>query len=175
MGRRLRGRRAHNRRYRAPGGRRSFPDPPQNLRTRHEDTLAQRGPAESYLRRPNRLGIQNWRMASTTVGMLRHASRAKDGVLRPCRWVSRTRRSEGCTPTVPENDIRCQVTKREISDGTRSDAGRDCRDAFLGLLKTCAKNGFAFWDYLGARLAVPGCQDIPDLAQIARALAPTPP
>ncbi len=58
---------------------------------------------------------------------------------------------------------------------TRSDAGRDCRDAFLGLLETCAKNGFAFWDYLGARLAVPGCQDISDLAQIIRVLAPTPP
>ena len=56
-----------------------------------------------------------------------------------------------------ENDIRCQVTKRKISGGTRSDAGRDCRDAFLGLIKTCAKLGIAFWDYLGARLAVPGC------------------
>ena len=49
-----------------------------------------------------------------------------------------------------ENDIRCQVTKRKISGGTRSDAGRDCRDAFLGLAKTCAKLGIAFWDYLGA-------------------------
>ena len=74
-----------------------------------------------------------------------------------------------------ENDIRCQVTKREISGGTRSDAGRDCRDAFLGLLKTCAKNGILFWDYLGARLKVPGCRDIPDLAQILAALAPRPP
>ena len=54
-----------------------------------------------------------------------------------------------------ENDIRCQVTKRKISGGTRSDTGRDCRDAFLGLAKTCAKLGIAFWDYLGARLAVP--------------------
>jgi hypothetical protein len=27
-----------------------------------------------------------------------------------------------------ENDIRCQVTKREISGGARSDAGCDCRD-----------------------------------------------
>ena len=36
-----------------------------------------------------------------------------------------------------ENDIRCQVTKRKISGGTRSDAGRDARDAFLGLMKTC--------------------------------------
>ena len=74
-----------------------------------------------------------------------------------------------------ENDIRRQVTKREISGGTRSDAGRDCRDAFLGLVKTCAKNGLAFWDYLGARLAVPGCQEIPALAQIVSALAPRPP
>ena len=38
-----------------------------------------------------------------------------------------------------ENDIRCQVTKRKVSGGTRSDLGRDCRDAFLGLAKTCAK------------------------------------
>ena len=55
-----------------------------------------------------------------------------------------------------ENDIRCQVTRRKVSAGTRSDAGRDCRDAFLGLAKTCAKHGVAFWDYLGSRLRVPG-------------------
>ena len=65
-----------------------------------------------------------------------------------------------------ENDIRCQVTKRRISGGTRSDAGRDCRDAFLGLAKTCAKLRISFWDYLGHRLAVPGCQDIPQLAPL---------
>jgi hypothetical protein len=40
-----------------------------------------------------------------------------------------------------ESDIRCQVTRRKISAGTRSDRGRDCRDAFLGLAKTCAKQG----------------------------------
>ena len=51
-----------------------------------------------------------------------------------------------------ENDIRCQVTKRKVSGGTRSDDGRDCRDAFLGLKKTCAKLKIAFWDYLGAKL-----------------------
>ena len=50
-----------------------------------------------------------------------------------------------------ENDVRCQVTKRKISGGIRSDVGRDCRDAFLGLNNTCAKLGIAFWDYLGAR------------------------
>jgi Transposase IS66 family len=53
-----------------------------------------------------------------------------------------------------ERDIRCHVTKRKISGGTRSDVGRDCRDAFLGLAKTCAKLGIAFWDYLGSRLGI---------------------
>jgi hypothetical protein len=74
-----------------------------------------------------------------------------------------------------ENDIRCQVTKRAISGGTRSDIGRDCRDAFLALAKTCAKNGIAFWDYLGARLNVPSSQRIPDLAEIVSANFPQPP
>lgn len=62
-----------------------------------------------------------------------------------------------------ENDIRCQVTKRKVSGGTRSDTGRDCRDAFLGLAKTCAKLGIGFWDYLGDRLGVAGCQPVPFL------------
>jgi hypothetical protein len=55
-----------------------------------------------------------------------------------------------------ENDIRCYVTRRKVSSGTRSDAGRDCRDAFLGLAKTCDKLGIAVWDYLGSRLKVAG-------------------
>jgi hypothetical protein len=67
-----------------------------------------------------------------------------------------------------ENDIRCQVTRRKVSAGTRSDAGRDCRDTFLGLAKTCAKHGVAFWDYLGSRLSVPGRPLIPPLPQLVR-------
>ena len=67
-----------------------------------------------------------------------------------------------------ENDIRCQVTRRKVSAGTRSDAGRDCRDAFLGLAKTCAKHGVAFWDYLGSRLKVPSQPLIPPLPQLVR-------
>ena len=55
-----------------------------------------------------------------------------------------------------ENDIRYQVTRRKVSAGTRSDLGRNCRDALLGLAKTCAKHGIAFWDYLGSRLNVQG-------------------
>jgi hypothetical protein len=65
-----------------------------------------------------------------------------------------------------ENDIRCQVTKRKVSGGTRSDGGRDCRDAFLGLAKTCAKLGISFWDYLGNRLAVPGSLPVRYLPEI---------
>ena len=65
-----------------------------------------------------------------------------------------------------ENDIRCQVTKRKVSGGTHSDAGRDCRDAFLSLAKTCSKLRIAFWDYLGSRIAVPACPTIPYLPDL---------
>ena len=64
-----------------------------------------------------------------------------------------------------ENDIRCHVTRRKLSGGTRSDAGRD---AFLGLAKTCAKQAIAFWDYLGSRIGVPGLPVIPPLADLVR-------
>jgi len=46
-----------------------------------------------------------------------------------------------------ENDIRCQVTKRQVSGSTKTDTGRDCRDTFPGLAKTCRKPGVAFRDY----------------------------
>lgn len=65
-----------------------------------------------------------------------------------------------------ENDIRILVTKRKISGGTRSDAGRDCRDTFLSLMKTCAKLEVSFWDYLGDRLGLTGGQAVPSLPQI---------
>jgi hypothetical protein len=65
-----------------------------------------------------------------------------------------------------ENDIRCQVTKRKVSGGTRSDVGRECRNAFLGIAKTCSKLGIDFWDYLGARLRVDDHPDIPNLADL---------
>ena len=67
-----------------------------------------------------------------------------------------------------ENDIRCQVTRRKVSAGTRSDAGRDCRDAFLGLGKTCAKLGVSFWDYLGSRLGVARQALVPHLPELVR-------
>jgi Transposase IS66 family len=73
-----------------------------------------------------------------------------------------------------ENDIRSHVTRRKVSGGTRSDPGRDARDTFLGLAKTCAKLGVRFWDYLGARFAIEGSAIIPPLPQLIPAAAQPP-
>jgi hypothetical protein len=67
-----------------------------------------------------------------------------------------------------ERDIGSHVTKRKISGGTHSDHGRDCRDAFLGLLRTTTKLGIAFWDYLGDRLQIPGHAVVPYLPDLIR-------
>src|ERR671938_274035 len=70
-----------------------------------------------------------------------------------------------------ERDLRPQVIRRKLSGGTRSEPGRACRDAFLGLLLTCAKLGLSFWDYLGHRLGVHGAEApyLPDLARMRSA------
>ena len=70
-----------------------------------------------------------------------------------------------------ENDIRCQVTKRQVSGGTKTDTGRDCRDAFLGLAKTTKKLCVSFWDYLGARLGVAGAPVVLPLPELIRCRA----
>jgi hypothetical protein len=68
-----------------------------------------------------------------------------------------------------ENDIRAYVTRREISGTTRSDQGRDCRDAFLALAKTCRKLGVSFWNYLGSRLGAATEQIVPPLPELIAA------
>ena len=68
-----------------------------------------------------------------------------------------------------ENDIRCYVTRRKVSAGTRSKSGRDCRDAFLSLAKTCDKLGIAIWDFLGSRFKVVGAAIIQPLDHYVRA------
>jgi hypothetical protein len=63
-----------------------------------------------------------------------------------------------------EGDIRDHVRKRKVSGGTRSDTGRQCRDTFSSLKKTCRKLGISFWDYLVDRIS---CSDhIPPLQNI---------
>jgi hypothetical protein len=51
-----------------------------------------------------------------------------------------------------EGDIRIYVTWRNISGGSRSDLGKDCRDGFAGLKKTCRNPGISFRDDLGDRI-----------------------
>ena len=55
-----------------------------------------------------------------------------------------------------ESQIREYVKRRKISGGTRSDAGRQCRDTFASLKKTCRLYGLSFWDYLTDRLTGSG-------------------
>lgn len=68
-----------------------------------------------------------------------------------------------------ENDIRDYVTKRKISATTRSDNGRDARDTFLSLKKTCRKLGISFWSYLQDRISKKF--EIPPLSNLIRATA----
>lgn len=68
-----------------------------------------------------------------------------------------------------ESDIREFVKRRKISGGTRSDAGRRCRDTFASLKKTCRKLGVRFWDYLKDRVG--GLGHIPRLADLIRSKA----
>ena len=64
-----------------------------------------------------------------------------------------------------ENDIRAFAIKRKISGGTVSEKGRQARDVMLGLAKTCKKLKIPFFDYLGARLDIPG-REIPHLTTL---------
>ena len=70
-----------------------------------------------------------------------------------------------------ENDLRACVTKRKISGGTMSEAGRTARDVLLGLMKTCRKLRVSFYHYLGDRLRVPGAAPIPPLPDLVRKAA----
>jgi hypothetical protein len=65
-----------------------------------------------------------------------------------------------------ESDIREYVKKRKISGGTRSPAGRRCRDTFASLKKTCRKLGVNFWNYLQDR--VRGLGKVTQLADLIR-------
>ena len=69
-----------------------------------------------------------------------------------------------------ENDIRAFVTKRKISGGTVSEKGRQARDVMLSLAKTCKKLKIPFFDYLGARLGIPG----PNIPNLATLVSPAP-
>ena len=51
-----------------------------------------------------------------------------------------------------ERDIREYVKRRKVSGSTRSDMGKECRDTFTSLKKTCRKLEISFWQYLQDRI-----------------------
>jgi hypothetical protein len=97
---------------------------------------------------------------ATLDNLLKRLHRNKDELLRVLE-----RPEIPLTTNASENDIRAFVTKRKISGGTVSDRGRDARDVMLGLAKTCMKLKLSFYDFIGARLGIPGPK-IPDLATL---------
>jgi hypothetical protein len=75
-------------------------------------------------------------------------------------------------PAVPlhtnlsEGHLRDYVKKRKISGSTRSELGRQARDTFASLKKTCRELGVNFWAYLQDR--VRGVGQIPRLGALIR-------
>jgi len=65
-----------------------------------------------------------------------------------------------------EGHIRDYVKKRKISGSTRSDWGRQARDTFASLKKTCRRLEVNFWDYLQDRIRNSG--QIPRLTDLIR-------
>ena len=65
-----------------------------------------------------------------------------------------------------ERDIREYVKRRKISGSTRSEKGREARDTFISLKKTCRKLGISFWKYLQDRIGhLEGIPPLPELIQ----------
>ncbi|MBI4680726.1 MAG: transposase [Nitrospirae bacterium] len=52
-----------------------------------------------------------------------------------------------------ESDIREYVKRRKVSGGTQSAHGRQSRDTFISLKKTCRKLGLSFWEYINDRVS----------------------
>lgn len=52
-----------------------------------------------------------------------------------------------------EQAIRPMVIKKKVSGQTRSDAGRNARDVFISVIKTCRKHGISAFEYLDDRIS----------------------
>src|SRR4051794_20158145 len=65
-----------------------------------------------------------------------------------------------------EGHLRDYVKKRKISGGTLSELGRQARDTFASLKKTCRELGVNFWAYLQDRVRGEG--QIPRVAELIR-------
>ena len=65
-----------------------------------------------------------------------------------------------------ESDIREYAKRRKVSGGTRSSRGRQSRDTFISLKKTCRKLGLSFWEYIQDRVS--GLNSIPTISELMR-------
>ena len=94
-------------------------------------------------------------------GVLKRLLRNKDELLRVLDkpWLP-------LHNNLSESDIREYVQKRKISGGTRSEAGRRCRDTFASLRKTCRKHKISFWEFLKDRIGL--LNQIPFLPDVIR-------
>ena len=95
--------------------------------------------------------------------LLARLHRRKDALLRVLQHPDIPLHTNGS-----ENELRACVTKRKVSGGTMSEAGRTARDVLLGLMKTCRELGVSFYRYLGGRLCVPAAEPIPPLPDLIR-------
>lgn len=95
-----------------------------------------------------------------------------DGVLKGMRADRAALLRVLARPEIPlhtnlsESHLRDYVKKRKISGSTRSDLGRQARDTFASLKKTCRELGINFWAYLQDR--VRGVGQIPRLTELIR-------
>ena len=99
--------------------------------------------------------------SSSINDLLAHTLARKEGLLLVLKY-----------PFIPlhnndsERDIREYVKKRKISGSTRSNDGRQARDTFTSLKKTCMKLKICFYDYLKDRLA--NMKKIPKLSNLIK-------
>ena len=95
---------------------------------------------------PKYLGIQGKTESAAINDLLKNTLSRREGLLKVLDYPGISLHNNDS-----ERDIREYVKKRKISGSTRSQLGRQARDTFASLKKTCKKLGVCFWDYLRDR------------------------
>jgi hypothetical protein len=125
---------------------------------------------KGYRRRPERSRRQDLESRLEALCGQRTGFPSIDGVLKGMREHRSALLRVLARPEVPlhtklsERHLRDYVKKRKISGGARSEGGRQARDTFASLKKTCRELGVNFWAYLQDR--VRGARRIPRLADL---------
>ncbi len=104
-------------------------------------------------------------------GMDQASGPDRQGTAKGARRSQRKARRGRRTPPITEERT-LTVAAPPGSRRKGYEAGKQARDTFLGLLKTCTKLAVSFWDYLGARLKIPKAEAVPWLPDLIRQRAP---